>query len=183
MRSRLALFAEDDPAHCLQLYQDPLQIKALLNPFGIGFEQWPFTTEPEIRNLSPAQILAQYQQVVTYLMQQEGYQAVDVVSLTPNHPDKAALRAKFLQEHTHNEDEVRFFVAGCGLFSIHVAAQVYELTCYAGDLIRLPAHTRHWFDMGEQPDFIAIRWFNNPAGWVAHYTGSTIAAGFSRLEV
>lgn len=123
-----------------------------------------------------------YRSEIDRLQQQEGYQAVDVVSLTANHPDKVALRAKFLQEHIHNEDEVRFFVAGQGLFSVHKADKVYEIHCQAGDLIRVPAHTRHWFDMGPNPNFIAIRLFNNPAGWVAHFTGSLIADGFSRLQ-
>jgi 1,2-dihydroxy-3-keto-5-methylthiopentene dioxygenase len=46
----------------------------------------------------------------------------------------------------------------------------------------VPANTRHWFDMSEQPYFIAIRLFNNPAGWVANFTGTDIAERFPRYE-
>ena len=28
--------------------------------------------------------------------------------MTPDHPDRDSLRCKFLEEHTHAEDEVRF---------------------------------------------------------------------------
>ena len=99
-----------------------------------------------------------------------------------DHPDKAELRQKFLAEHTHSEDEVRFFVDGQGLFSLHLEDTVYEILCTNGDLISVPANTRHWFDMGPNPHFVAIRLFNNPDGWVANYSGSEIAAQFNRLE-
>jgi 1,2-dihydroxy-3-keto-5-methylthiopentene dioxygenase len=105
-----------------------------------------------------------------------------VVSLTADNPHKTAFREKFLNEHTHSEDEVRFFVDGKGLFSLHIENQVFEVLCTRSDLISVPANTRHWFDMGENPNFIAIRFFNNPEGWVANFTGSDIASKFSRLE-
>ena len=105
-----------------------------------------------------------------------------MISLTPDHPDRAALRAKFLNEHTHSEDEVRFFVAGRGQFTLHIGDKVYEVLCEQGDLIGVPDGTRHWFDMSEQPYFIAIRLFTNKEGWVAAFTGSDIANNFPRLN-
>ena len=104
-----------------------------------------------------------------------------MVSRNPTRPDKAALRQKFLNEHTHAEDEVRFFVAGRGLFTLHLGDQVHEVLCEKDDLISVPAGTRHWFDMGPEPYFVAIRVFTNPAGWVANFTGDDIAARFPRL--
>src|SRR3546814_10298105 len=61
------------------------------------------------------------------------------------------MRAKFLDEHFHKEDEVRFFVAGSGLFTLHVDGKVYEVLCTQGDLIAVPDSTTHWFDMGPEP--------------------------------
>ena len=95
---------------------------------------------------------------------------------------KAELRKKFLDEHTHSEDEVRFFVAGAGLFSLHLGDEVYEVLCQQGDLIGGPDGTRHWFDMGPNPFFVAIRLFTNPAGWVANFTGTDSPARFPRLD-
>jgi 1,2-dihydroxy-3-keto-5-methylthiopentene dioxygenase len=59
---------------------------------------------------------------------------------------------------------------------------VYAVLCEKNDLISVPANTPHWFDMGPNPDFCAIRLFNNPDGWVAHFTGDEIAARFPLLE-
>jgi 1,2-dihydroxy-3-keto-5-methylthiopentene dioxygenase len=36
--------------------------------------------------------------------------------------------------------------------------------------------------MGPNPSFTAIRLFNNPEGWVAHFTGDRIAGRFPLLE-
>jgi 1,2-dihydroxy-3-keto-5-methylthiopentene dioxygenase len=92
------------------------------------------------------------------------------------------LRAKFLSEHTHSEDEVRFFVRGQGLFSMHIENNIYSIMCCGGDLISVPANTPHWFDMGEEPNFTCIRMFNNQAGWVAKYTGSDIANNYPNFH-
>ncbi len=115
-------------------------------------------------------------------MAENGFQSVDVVSLQPDHPDKAVFRQKFLNEHTHSEYEVRFFVDGQGMFYLHLNDQVYTVLCEKGDLISVPAGTTHWFDMGPNPRFKAIRLFTNPDGWVGHFTGSDIAERFPRLE-
>ncbi len=67
---------------------------------------------------SQVEVIAAYHHEIEKLMSEEGYVTVDVISLDRNHPQKAELRAKFLDEHTHGEDEVRFFfVAGRGLFT------------------------------------------------------------------
>ncbi|MTF40122.1 1,2-dihydroxy-3-keto-5-methylthiopentene dioxygenase [Cyanobacterium aponinum] len=157
------------------------KITRKLEEVGVHFQQWQ-TIENLTSGASQEEVLKAYQQEVKQLMDEEGYLTVDVVSLTSDHPQKAEFRQKFLDEHTHSEDEVRFFVDGKGLFSLHIDNQVFEVLCTRGDLISVPANTRHWFDMGENPYFTAIRFFNNPEGWVANFTGSDIAQYFSRLE-
>ena len=102
--------------------------------------------------------------------------------MTPEHPERSALRNKFLSEHTHSEDEVRFFVEGRGLFSLHIEDEVLSVLCERGDLIHVPAGTKHWFDMGSRPQFCALRFFNNPAGWVADFSNDPIAERFPRLD-
>ncbi|MBV8158028.1 MAG: cupin, partial [Dyella sp.] len=82
---------------------------------------------------------------------------------------------------THSEDEVRFFVAGAGQFTLHIDGKVFDVLCEQGDLIGVPDGTRHWFDMSEAPYFVAIRLFTNKDGWVANFTGETIAERFPRM--
>ncbi len=179
--SRLRIFAENDGDTVLADHTRHPDITEVLREIGARFERWE-TTQPIAPGASQNEVIAAYRADIDRLMNEEGYRTVDVVSLTPDHPDRAALRQKFLSEHTHAEDEVRFFVAGCGLFTLHVNGKVYELFCEKGDLIGVPGGTRHWFDMSEEPNFIAIRLFTNPSGWVAEFSGDDIAARFPRMQ-
>lgn len=178
--SRLRIFSEDDPSRALLETSDRATIAKELGARGVRFEQWP------TRELPPAaaasEVLSAYAPEIERIKRGGGYQAVDVISLQPDHPERAALRQKFLDEHTHSEDEVRFFVAGSGLFTLHLNDRVYEILCEQGDLIGVPHGTPHWFDMGPRPHFTAIRIFTNPAGWVANFTGADVASRFPRYE-
>lgn len=178
--SELKIYAEHDPQQ-VQTYTDYATISALLAEQGVRFERWQ-ANAPLSDAATSEDIIAAYRADIDRLMTENGFQSVDVISLSPDHPDKTALREKFLHEHTHSEYEVRFFVAGHGLFYLHLGAQVYSVLCEKGDLISVPAGTTHWFDMGANPRFTAIRLFTNPAGWVANFTGSDIAARFPLLD-
>ncbi|WP_239649739.1 hypothetical protein [Methylocucumis oryzae] len=57
------------------------------------FERWP-TTDELASDAAPETILAQYDAEIKRLSADYGFESVDVISLTPNHPDKAALRQK-----------------------------------------------------------------------------------------
>jgi 1,2-dihydroxy-3-keto-5-methylthiopentene dioxygenase len=177
--SRLRIFSDADPKVPLFASHEHAAIRAQLGTAGVRFEQW-HPARALLPGTPAEQVIAAFEADIDRLRAEGGYQAVDVISLSPDHPEREALRAKFLDEHTHAEDEVRFFVAGSGLFSLHIGDKVFEVLCEAGDLIGVPAGTRHWFDMGPQPSFIAIRLFTNPAGWVANFTGDDIAASFPR---
>lgn len=179
--SALTIFADNASGEPLQSSNDPREIASLLDAAGVRFEQWEAAAAVRAGD-DVESIKAAYRADIDRLVGEEGYQTVDVISVSADHPDKEALRQKFLSEHTHSEDEVRFFVDGRGLFSLHIGERVYEVLCEKGDLLSVPANTPHWFDMGPQPQLVAIRFFNNPEGWVAHYTGSDIAERFSRLE-
>ncbi|MGA8276897.1 MAG: acireductone dioxygenase [Rhodanobacteraceae bacterium] len=178
--SRLRIFSENNGDTPLVTHHEYADIAHALNTVGVHFEQWA-TAQPIEPGASPEQVIAAYRADIDRLMAENGYQAVDVISLTPSHPDRAALRSKFLDEHRHAEDEVRFFVAGAGQFTLHIDDTVYDVLCEAGDLIGVPAGTPHWFDMGPEPYFVAIRLFTNPAGWVADFTGDDIARRFPRF--
>ncbi|MCW8809103.1 MAG: acireductone dioxygenase [Rhodanobacter sp.] len=178
--SRLSIYDEASPQAPLSVHRDHADIASQLARIGVRFEQWA-TSESIAPGASPEQVIAAYRADIDRLMEEKGYQAVDVVSLTPGHPDRATLRQKFLNEHTHSEDEVRFFVAGSGQFTLHVAGKVYDVLCEQGDLIGVPDGARHWFDMSESPYFVAIRLFTNKEGWVAQFTGDDIALRFPRM--
>lgn len=177
----LAVYRADAPLQPIKLLTHAEDISATLATTGVGYERWP--AEQRLAAGTPAEeVIAAFQTQIDRLKAERGYITVDVISMDRKHPQKDELRDKFLMEHTHGEDEVRFFVSGRGLFSVHIDEYVYCILCERNDLISVPAGTRHWFDMGEHPEFIAIRLFNNPEGWVAQYTGDHIADNFPRLE-
>jgi len=179
--SQLRIFADGDGQAPQQVFSKHNDISRELGKVGVRFEQWE-ASKPVAPGATQEQVIEAYKSDIERLQRENGYQAVDVISLTPDHPDRATLRQKFLNEHTHSEDEVRFFVAGRGLFTLHIDDKVYEVLCEKGDLIGVPDGTRHWFDMSESPYFIAIRLFTNKEGWVANFTGSDIAQTFPRLN-
>ena len=179
--SRLRIFDEADPAIPLLNTRDHATMAAQLASIDVRFEQWE-ATQPIAPGAASDEVLQAYRHEIDRLIADNGFRTVDVVSIAPDHPDREAMRRKFLDEHFHKEDEVRFFVAGAGLFSLHVAGKVFEILCEAGDLIGVPDGTTHWFDMGAAPHFVAIRFFTEPDGWVGHFTGNDIAQRFPRYQ-
>ncbi|WP_199099771.1 acireductone dioxygenase [Dyella sp. ASV21] len=179
--SRLRIFSDSQPQAPQSVHGEHADIARELGRIGVRFERWE-ANQPIAPGASQEEVIAAYRADIDRLMAEEGYQAVDVISLKPDHPDRATLRQKFLSEHTHSEDEVRFFVAGAGQFTLHVGDKVYDVLCEQGDLIGVPDGTRHWFDMSEAPYFVAIRLFTNKDGWVAQFTGEDIATQFPRMS-
>ena len=178
--SQLTIYS-DVENHPTEILTDGGEIGRRLAQLGVRFERWE-AAHALTDDASQDDVIAAYKSQVDALMDEYDFQSVDVVSLNPNHPDKVALRAKFLDEHTHSDFEVRFFVDGQGLFYIHVGGKVYGVLCEKGDLISVPANTPHWFDMGENPHFKCIRLFTTPEGWVAQYTGDRIAGGYPKFS-
>lgn len=179
--SAITVYADDNPQQVLLHSEEGDRITEVLAGIGVNFERWQAATEVSAQ-MSGDEIIAAYAQDIDRLKRSGGYVTVDVVNMSPDHPQKDEFRQKFLAEHTHSEDEVRFFVAGEGMFYLHVGGKVYQVLCCKDDLISVPANTTHWFDMGPAPRFSAIRLFNDPAGWVANFTGSAIAREFPLFE-
>jgi 1,2-dihydroxy-3-keto-5-methylthiopentene dioxygenase len=178
--SLLRIFAENNPSES-QDFGAFHEIASELQKVHIQFERWNADRELAM-NATQEEILAAYESPLKKLMKERRFVTADVISVhteMPNHPE---LRQKFINEHTHNEDEARFFVDGCGIFYIHTNERVYAVLCERGDFLNVPAQTRHWFDMGPKPLLKVIRTFNTPEGWVADFTGSDIASSFPRFE-
>ena len=178
--SQLTIYQEYFPQTPIWQSTEGEAIATALSKVGIRFERWQ-VNESIKNSANDEKIIAAYQSEIDRLIEDTGYETYDVISMYPQHPQKTAFRQKFLAEHTHSDDEIRFFSQGKGMFSLHIEDKVYEVICEQNDLISVPAGTRHWFDMGENPSFTCIRLFDNPEGWVAKLTGSNIAENFSRL--
>lgn len=179
--STLRVFDDRDGSRPLIETTDRGEIAAILGRENVRFEQWEAAQPVDIES-SQDEILVAYATEVERIKAAGGYTTVDVLRLKRGTPDTDPVRRKFLSEHTHTEDEVRFFVEGDAAFYLRLGNRVYQTICVRGDLISVPAGTKHWFDMGPSPEFCAIRFFQNQEGWTPHYTGDAIAARFPLYE-
>lgn len=153
---------------------NPAEITSFLAQYGIWYEKWP--VEGRVGpDAADEEVLRAYAPEIERLKQRGGYQAVDVVQVTPQTPNLEAMLNKFNKEHTHSEDEVRFTVKGRGLFHIRPEnGSVFAIEVEAGDLINVPAGTRHWFNLCEDRTIRCIRLFLDPSGWTPHYVANGV---------
>lgn len=182
----LQIMAADNASDVRVRTTDDVVIEAELATRGITFDRWPVVAGAA--GVPSDELLAEYTDRVAELNADGRYKHIDIARI---HPDDAnpewpqiaqGARTKFLDEHRHAEDEVRFFAAGTGCFYLHIDDAVVAVVCAGGDLLSVPAGTLHWFDMGTRPDFIAIRFFEEEDGWVGDFTGNKISAGFPTLD-
>jgi 1,2-dihydroxy-3-keto-5-methylthiopentene dioxygenase len=153
-------------------------VKAFLARHGIEYERWPLDRTVE-SDASSDVLLAAYAPEVDALKARGGYVTADVIDVNPETPNLEVMLARFNREHWHDEDEVRFIVEGRGLFHVHPPSDdVFAIEVEAGDLIRVPRGTHHWFDLCADRRIRAIRLFQDVSGWTPHYTESGVDAAF-----
>lgn len=191
--SQLTIYAEDgsreltiqehgEQEHGQQEHaeQKHAEMAQQLSQVGVLFERWN-ASRMLADDAEQTDILSAYDNDIQRLNRIYGFQSVDVINITPDTPNISDIRNKFLQEHTHDDFEMRFFVRGKGLFYIRTNNKIFAVLCTQGDLISVPADTPHWFDTGAKPTLTAIRLFANPDGWIPNFTGDNIAQRFPLL--
>jgi 1,2-dihydroxy-3-keto-5-methylthiopentene dioxygenase len=153
-------------------------IKQYLATIGIDYQRWD-TSRPVADDAPADEVLKAYSAEIDKLKSEGGYVTADVIDVNPQTPGLETMLAKFNREHWHDEDEVRFIIRGRGIFHIHPpGTPVVAIEVEAGDLIRVPRGTLHWFNLCETREIRAIRLFQDPAGWAPNYSESGIDAGY-----
>jgi 1,2-dihydroxy-3-keto-5-methylthiopentene dioxygenase len=161
--------------------EDAAEIAAFLAERGIDYWQ-ASPDEPVASDVSAEDLLAAYAPRIDELKASGGYVTADVIDVFPDTPGLDAMLNRFNAEHWHDEDEVRFIIEGRGVFHVHPAGEpVFAVEVGAGDLIRVPKGTHHWFDLCADRRIRAIRLFQDPSGWAPHYTGTGVDQGFQPL--
>lgn len=168
-----SIASPDTPNKVLTHFDD---IAATLAEHGVRYERWQ--SSPIEKGASDAQMIAAYQAQIDSL----GYPSVELLSVTGDHPQQAELRGQLLEERRCSDDEARFFIAGQGLFSLHIGDYVYAVRCEKNDLLVIPAGIAHWVDMGENPHFVTLRLFTLAQGGAPILTGDDIARRFPGLD-
>lgn len=183
----LQVMAENDADDVRLRTEDARLIGSELATRGIVFDRRLIVADLEASQ-PPERILAEYADQVAAINSDARYRHIDVAAVQPDcndpdwHANAATARSKFLAEHRHAEDEVRFFVAGRACFYLHLEPEVFAVVCEGGDLLTVPAGTRHWFDMGSEPNFAAIRFFEQADGWIGDFTGDAIGERYPTLD-
>lgn len=162
--------------------KDSDEITSYLANIGIDYERWDAGEMRVSADADEAEILAAYAPEIEKLKKSGGYVTADVINIVPTTPNLEVMLNKFNKEHWHDEDEVRFIVKGHGLF--HIApknSDVVSIEMEAGDLIRVPRGTLHWFNLCSDRTVRAIRLFEDMSGWTPHYTESQIDVNYQPL--
>lgn len=170
---------------CVTLYDDQRtltkarEIREYLAPFGIWYEHWDVAGRVGV-DASDEEILKAYEPEIERLKRRGGYVTADVINVMPDTPGLTTMLEKFNKEHTHDEDEVRFTVKGRGVFHLHpFGAPVFAILVESGNMINVPAGTRHWFDLCDDRTIRCIRLFRETAGWTPHYIKDGVHEGYA----
>lgn len=163
---------------------DELSIRAELAPLNVEYERWDLSRVSD--DASAEEVLAAYAAEIDEMKRVGGYTTADVIDVNPATPNLETMLAKFDKEHTHSEDEVRFILAGRGIFFLRQHAsdgsdKVLSVEVGPGDMLRVPRGTTHWFTLCEDRRIRAIRWFQDTTGWTPHYTNSGADAAYQPL--
>ncbi len=152
-----------------------------LGKIGIEYDVWE-PAHPLTAESTQNDILQAYGAEIDKLKAAGGYVTADVINVHSQTPGLDAMLAKFSREHWHDEDEVRFIVQGRGLFHVNPkTSPVVAIEVEAGDLIRVPRGTLHWFDLCTDKQIRCIRLFQDPSGWTPWYTESGVDDKFEAV--
>ena len=162
-----------------QKIEDEQEIRVALGAMGIDYERWSLDRVPV--GCSAEDVLSAYGAEIDDMKRRGGYVTVDVIDVKPETPGLETMLAKFDKEHTHSEDEVRFILAGRGIFFLALEKGVASVEVGPGDMLRVPRGTKHWFTLCEDRRIRAIRWFQQTEGWTPFYTNSGREKGYEPL--
>jgi 1,2-dihydroxy-3-keto-5-methylthiopentene dioxygenase len=164
-----------------------------LAPLGITLNHWSVGDNPELQQLLAKDSLddTEKETVLSHLdcyfkelSESAGYTSRDLIVLHPEVPNLSTLLSKFDKVHTHADDEVRYIVAGEGIFGfVRPDGSQVELTVQPEEYINVPAGTQHWFILTPAQRVKAVRYFCGTAGWVPEYTDVEIRVGRQAVGV
>ncbi|HVZ80681.1 MAG TPA: acireductone dioxygenase [bacterium] len=121
---------------------------------------------------------ASYKAPLEGIMKQNGYVTMDQVKMWPEMPNFQALCDKFVGEHLHTDDEVRFVVGGSGVFEIRSLDDRWmKILVEPKDYISVPANRFHRFYLTDEKQIHCVRLFKDQSGWAPHYRKDVETAG------
>jgi 1,2-dihydroxy-3-keto-5-methylthiopentene dioxygenase len=159
-------------------------IERELAPLHVQLNSWSVGDSPEIQSLlakdalsdeEKEQVLQALDHYFEQLKASVGYESRDLIVLHPEVPNLDTLLSKFERCHYHTDDEVRYIVAGEGVFGfVRPDGSQVELTVQPEEYINVPANTEHWFHLTPSKRIKAVRYFTTTEGWTPEYTDTEL---------
>lgn len=176
--SSLAVYQHTSPELPNKVLNHADDIASTLSAVGIDYRQLelPAALRP---GCEQAEFDAAYGLWLQAFMGKEGHVQQELFNLQRNHPQKLELRARHLDEQSQSTASAWLFLGGFAQLSLHIDDHVYMLQGEKGDLLSLPAGTRYWFDLGEEPHALVVRLSASEDAPVR--TDDDIASRFARL--
>ncbi|MGL6340611.1 MAG: 1,2-dihydroxy-3-keto-5-methylthiopentene dioxygenase [Waterburya sp.] len=163
-------------------YTNLSDIMGELSCLDIQLKHLPLTNKQNLtallarENLSDCekeQVLQKLEVYFQQLRQAENYQSCDLIVLHSKIQHLDALLSKFEKSHIHADDEVRYIIAGEGVFGfVRPDGSQIELKVQPEDYINVPKGIEHWFYLTQLRQIKAVRYFINTEGWMPEYTGT-----------
>ena len=146
---------EDTPFYS---FSKPASIKQKLKSIGVDYHNYEATVKTWPHDKSNDELFKLMAKAHKYdiidLTNKYDIESYDLAHCTEPNDE---LRKQLMAKHTHEQDELRFFVFGSGVFFFYDDYVLFELVCEAGDMISIPSGMEHWFDIGELPEFACFR--------------------------
>ncbi|MDN5516970.1 MAG: acireductone dioxygenase [Pseudomonas sp.] len=154
--SSLAVYLHTAPELPNKVLNHAEDIASTLATVGIDYRQveLPAALRP---GCEQAEFDTAYGLWLQAFMSEEGHVQQELFNLQRNHPQKLELRARHLDEQSQSTASAWLFLGGFAQLSLHLDDHVYMLQGEKGDLLSLPAGTRYWFDLGEEPHALVVR--------------------------
>ena len=145
---------------------DKNEAKLFLSKYDLYAEFW----QPEVADISVSDPLVKYGHQIQKLKKQFNYSSADVCAMSQSTQNLDKMLSAFEKEHHHTDDEVRFTVEGEGIFGVNPLTDTpFEIYVESGDLLVVPANTRHWFNLTDKKNICCIRVFKENPKWEAIY--------------
>ncbi len=180
--SKLAFYTQFNLQKPYKVSEDAKCLSEELAEVDVRFEQWSTVAHLPGAPIKEEAVLNIYRDQISKVKDSFGYSQVDIATMKPSDAFSVSVRGRYLSEHTHEEDEVRFFLTGKVLVYLNINHKIHILECTRGDFIIIPAGVKHWMDIGPKPEFSVIRWFNTKNAFVNQYTESFVAEATPRWE-
>ncbi|MGB3754897.1 MAG: cupin domain-containing protein [Rivularia sp. (in: cyanobacteria)] len=165
-------------------YTEINDIQRELAPLNIQINCWEIGNDTKLKALLAQDMLSDgekeyvlkgldkyFQELATTA----GYRERDLIVLHSSVPKLDAMLSKFDRTHTHADPEVRYIIAGEGIFGfVRPDGSQVELRVQPEDYINVPSGVEHWFYLTSSRQIKAVRYFTNTEGWVPDYTNTQI---------